>query len=334
MRKFSLAILGNFQGGNLDMKRKFLALMLVMLYASGAWGAYYDEGNDSDSWDTAYIIDSAEDLKLMRNLENSGKYYRLNSDIDLTSETDWEGIQFYGYFDGQNHTIKLNSLTNNLYAALFHRVSTKGEQSAIKNLKVEGNVKGNCAGTIVHYLESGIIENCTFNGTITFSYNSSSFGAGGIVAHQSGGTVRSCRVNANISGTSYAGGIVGILSAGNIENSTVEKGTIITARNVGGIAGEISSSYSGNISGNTWPDIYPLAGKGNYSQDNPTPTPTNPIYTWNNHRYQVLNDALIWEQAKSRCESLGGHLVTIISQAEQSKIEELLSSSQLSHNSY
>ncbi|MBQ7593020.1 MAG: C-type lectin domain-containing protein [Synergistaceae bacterium] len=62
--------------------------------------------------------------------------------------------------------------------------------------------------------------------------------------------------------------------------------------------------------------------------------PASEIFTWNNHRYQVLNDALIWEQAKSRCESLGGHLVTIISQAEQSKIEELLSSSQLSHNSY
>lgn len=62
--------------------------------------------------------------------------------------------------------------------------------------------------------------------------------------------------------------------------------------------------------------------------------PASEIFTRNNHRYQVLNDALTWEQAKSRCESLGGHLVTITSQAEQAKIDELLTKSQLSHNSY
>lgn len=58
-----------------------------------AYGAYYDGSNNGDSWETAYIIASSEDLRLMRDRVNigedpGGKYYRLNADIDVTAETD------------------------------------------------------------------------------------------------------------------------------------------------------------------------------------------------------------------------------------------------------
>ena len=43
------------------------------------------------------------------------------------------------------------------------------------------------------------------------------------------------------------------------------------------------------------------------------------------HYYQVFNQGLRWEDAKAYCESIGGHLVTITNQEEETLIEDLLS---------
>jgi hypothetical protein len=45
-----------------------------------------------------------------------------------------------------------------------------------------------------------------------------------------------------------------------------------------------------------------------------------------NHSYQRFDEGLTWTQAKARCEELGGHLVTITSEAEQKFVEGLLES--------
>ncbi|MBQ7220928.1 MAG: hypothetical protein IJS28_08120 [Synergistaceae bacterium] len=295
-----------------------------------AYAAYYDSGREGNSWASAYLISSAEDMIALKDRvnagrESSGKYYVLDADIDLTSETSWEGInRFSGHFDGQNHTITMNSQSNRLYAALFHTVNTTNNyDAAIKNLNVIGTITANCAGTIVHYLYSGIVENCSFTGTVTPNNATSPYGAGGIAAHLEGGTVRNCRVSAEISGAAYAGGIVGEAESGTIENCTVEDSTHITARQVGGIAGKITSSSGVNISAtsNHWPSAYPLSGSG-YTP----PSPQEEIM-WNGHRYEVITESLTWEQAKTRCEELGGHLATITSQAEQNFVAGLLGDS-------
>lgn len=48
-------------------------------------------------------------------------------------------------------------------------------------------------------------------------------------------------------------------------------------------------------------------------------------FTCSDHTYELYNDLLSWEEAKAKCESLGGHLVTINSQEEQNAIVEALS---------
>lgn len=289
-----------------------------------ASAAYYDEGNDGNSWETAYLIDSAEDLKLMRDRVNNGydggKYYKLTADIDLSSETEWKGIgdtysgYFRGHFDGQDHTVRFDVNGSELYDSLFHTVN--GTDTIIRNINITGSIISRCSGTVVHYLEGGTVENCSFNGTVIVYGDS--FGAGGIIAHQYGGTVSNCRVNANISADNYAGGIVWTLEGGNIRNCTIEEGTTITGEHAGGIAGRIVDDYNGELSGNTYPSRYSLSGEGD--ADNHEDVSGN----WNGHRYQVFGEALTWEQAKSRCESLGGHLATITSQAEQNYIVSLL----------
>jgi len=43
----------------------------------------------------------------------------------------------------------------------------------------------------------------------------------------------------------------------------------------------------------------------------------------NNHAYKVYNTSMTWQEAKSYCERLGGHLVTITSEEEQNFITKL-----------
>lgn len=50
---------------------------------------------------------------------------------------------------------------------------------------------------------------------------------------------------------------------------------------------------------------------------------------FNNHKYELFTDGLSWSAAKARCEELGGHLVSITSEAEQGFVESLLAKSEL-----
>ena len=51
-----------------------------------------------------------------------------------------------------------------------------------------------------------------------------------------------------------------------------------------------------------------------------------PDYTteYHGHRYQRVDNATTWKQAEEKCESAGGHLVTITSQNEQDVVCDLL----------
>lgn len=47
-----------------------------------------------------------------------------------------------------------------------------------------------------------------------------------------------------------------------------------------------------------------------------------------NNRYQIFDEELTWVEAKSKCEEMGGHLVTITSQEEQEFVQTLLENGQ------
>ena len=47
-------------------------------------------------------------------------------------------------------------------------------------------------------------------------------------------------------------------------------------------------------------------------------------YEYNGHSYKIIDTGLNWNDAKTYCESLGGHLVTITSGVEQAFVEELV----------
>lgn len=256
------------------MRKSFMLflgiLMLTVMWCGSAVAAYYDEGNNGDSWETAYIIDSAEDFMLMLERANDdlyrgvSKYYKLTADLDLTAEKEL-GSGFSGHFEGQNHKVKINVKRDWGEAALFKNVQSRG--IAIKNLNVEGSVRGyKQAGGIAAYLTDGTIENCSFTGTVEAFFNEDdkddgNVRAGGIVAETSfAGDEGESRniINCTFSGTVKAsassgnsiasGGIIGYGSRISIKNCTTKNGSEIllsgsgNEKYIGGIAGMSSLS--------------------------------------------------------------------------------------------
>lgn len=74
-------------------------LVLMSAFTSGAEAWYYNDSstNDGSSEQRAYLINDIENFRLFRDrinsgLDETGKYYRLTSNIDLSSDTDWDPI--------------------------------------------------------------------------------------------------------------------------------------------------------------------------------------------------------------------------------------------------
>ena len=181
---------------------------------------------------------------------HAGVTLYLAGDIALTgtwtpvgSTATYVGDFFAGTFDGCGHTISgLNVQGSKVNQGLFAAIN----KATIRNLNVSGTVScgtKNYVGGIVGKVQAGTIENCSFSGSVTGGYT------GGIAGGLNGNnvTISGCANLAAVTGTTAgrhpqllerrplrsaiattrkrrdrlpprAGGIVGQLSSGTIEN--------------------------------------------------------------------------------------------------------------------
>ena len=274
-----------FESSFFNVKKFFsLGLSIFLLFAllvGNAFGEFYDD-NSGDSWDDAYIIDSAEDWLSFCRYDTSNKYYKLASDIDLSNNQIYSNV-FEGYFDGQNHTITISGDEPLFYRMFSDLISfdNMDNMSIIKNLNVDGIISAtynkNYIGGIVGAIFEGSIENCNFKGTIKVSKSDSNDneGIGGIVGALEGGPV--ILKNNTFSGTIqldattddldlYVGGIAGLERGRNdifgdysgiIENCKTTSGSKISiTNNTINADSEGSGAYTfvGGIIGMTWSD--------------------------------------------------------------------------------
>ncbi|MBR1486630.1 MAG: hypothetical protein IJ597_05185, partial [Synergistaceae bacterium] len=219
----------------------FLMALLTLSFASGVFAAdYWDEHTGTE--EDPYVIDSNADLIALRDRVDKGtepadKYYRLTANLTISSITNWAPIgfdanPFKGHFDGNDFAIQVNITStanwrNDLNAyqqyrnGLFGTVSTT-DGYAVRNLTVSSVVTSGYPGGIISKLDSGTVENCSFNGNVGGSSNYT----GGIVGEMTGGAVKTCSFNGTIkSSCKYVGGIVGHMTGGSIESCT-SKATI------------------------------------------------------------------------------------------------------------
>lgn len=288
------------------MTRKFLlALMMIAVCASCSQADYTSTG--SGEADDPYIISTIDDLEVLAENPSANKYYKLSNDIQLAGYSNFPGIgsttteAFTGHFDGNGHTIYVNiaplppennggtmtyiPITYN--RALFGYVNTTSDY-AIKNLKVEGSVRGYNAGGIISILEAGEITGCSFSGDITVNTRNgesviddliyeldrddvqdvdavevlddvegtaTSYGkinAGGIAAF-SKGEITNCSFRGTITASAHAttasaGGIAGRMYDGNITDCCTAGDSIITASTA--TTADNSIALGGGIAGN------------------------------------------------------------------------------------
>ena len=161
-----------------------------------------------------YNVTSAEGLKAVADIANNGNLginITLTENINLT-DIDWTPIgtdyynQYTGAFDGGNHTITgLTVTTNGQYAGLFGYL---GKAGTVKNVVMEGlqitsdNSLGYTGGVVGN--SWGTIENCSVSGSV-----SGTTFAGGVVGSQWGGSITGCNSSATVKGEAYVGGIAG-----------------------------------------------------------------------------------------------------------------------------
>lgn len=173
-------------------------LVLMSAFTSGAEAWYYNDSatNDGSSEQRAYLINDTENFRLFRDrinsgLDEAGKYYKLTSNIDLSSDTDWDPIGydendgtyiltsnthvFNGHFDGDGHTVMVSidkrgstsastSYNHGIYAGLFGVVGSMkmGQDTAyIRNLNVTGTVRASVKANREHEVYAGGIAVAT-----------------------------------------------------------------------------------------------------------------------------------------------------------------------------
>ena len=252
------------------MKKRFLALLLVLTMVFSLMpaalaadtvdvAALPEYAADVDiSTGAAYKISTEESLRAfaaaVKADDGNGTYAHagvtlyLAGDIALTgtwtpvgSTATYVGDFFAGTFDGCGHTISgLNVQGSKVNQGLFAAIN----KATIRNLNVSGTVScgtKNYVGGIVGKVQAGMIENCSFSGSVTGGYTGGIAGglngnnvtisgcanlaavtgttAGGILGYwKNTAAIRDCYNTGSVTGSAKAGGIVGQLQKGSIEN--------------------------------------------------------------------------------------------------------------------
>lgn len=137
---------------------------------------------------------------------SQGKIVNLTCDIDFNGTKFSPIPTFGGSFNGNGYAISgINLSDNGSYLGVFRYVQQSGK---VSNLNVSGTFTPNGSKSYIGGIvgeNSGIIENCTFNGNIKGENV-----IGGIVGNNtSTGQIISCISDGNITGENFTGGIAG-----------------------------------------------------------------------------------------------------------------------------
>ena len=143
--------------------------------------------------------------------EYATAYYKLTSDITVTTMMGSENHRFKGHFDGNGKTLTLNYNTDELYTAPFRYV----ENAEINNLRVAGTIatsKKFAGGIVANSQGNNTMTNCRSSVTINSSVNGDGT-HGGFVAHNLSGNfiMEGCTFDGHMLGsqTISCGGFVG-----------------------------------------------------------------------------------------------------------------------------
>lgn len=141
----------------------------------------------------------------------AGKYYRLDTDIEITGT--WFGTfeSMNAVLDGNGHTITLNTSNHS------HLWSSLGPDAIVQNLGIKGNVTYSSASGAIANSSQGLIVNCWSLADVT---PNGSGNAGGLVGElRSGGAISNSWVAGSVSGKVGSGSLAGSAEANSLIQS-------------------------------------------------------------------------------------------------------------------
>jgi len=231
-------------------------LLVIGSFAVPIWAKY---GGGTGEPNDPYLIYNANQMNTIGlNQGDWNKCFKLMADIDLGEYEDQEfniigtdpDNPFTGIFDGNDHRISnLNYFSTAIdYIGLFGYVS--GENAEIKSLRlIDPNVDagtGDYVGSLVGYLSSGTVINCSVQGGSVKGVNR----VGGLAGSNSSGRITNCSATGNVAGDYDVGGLAGSNPSGTITNcwaTTTTRGTHYIGGLVGRNYGAITYSYASGI---------------------------------------------------------------------------------------
>ena len=173
----------------------------------------------------------------------------LDADVDMSAHV-WSGIpEFYGSFNGQQHSI-IGLRINDNSPNGFSLVDTLRKEGEIKDLRLENvSIDVNAELGVASFVSwnFGVLKNCSTDGFVQAYYP-----AGGLVGHNSG-EILSCKNSATVAAVGSVGGIANYNY--NLVADCVNEGILSSGNGCGGICnllgnGEIRNSINkGSLSG-------------------------------------------------------------------------------------
>ncbi len=228
---------------------------LITLFSSISYAATYNVGTVAQLQEVS--------TRVAGGYTYNGDTINLTADINLNGSSSnlWTPIgngtyPFDGTFLGNGHTISNLYVDRSAnYNGLFGKVSSIGQ---IKDLTVNGTVKGNnYTGGIVGFL-NGRVENCNNYCVVTLKISTAQ-NVGGIAGIQNNGKIRGCKNFSSITGYAYTGGICGQALGAEDMDDCSNKGSVSGTSYVGGIVGYSAGapiSYCKNISASVSGQLY------------------------------------------------------------------------------
>ena len=209
---------------------------------TGTYNNFSGEGTSA----RPYLIQSATDLAGLAAMVNSGtdysgKYFRLETDIDLMGH-EWTPIgnrnnSFNGNFDGNGKVITnltISDATDNV--GLFGFAGGTIQNVVLRNASVASS---SVAALLVGHARDGAIKSCKIDGVV----RSDVYIAAGIVGAGDFVEISDCDITVDCQGQ-IAGGVYGQMSGSSsltIKSCTV-RGRILGGNTIGGIAGVLLGS--------------------------------------------------------------------------------------------
>lgn len=126
-------------------------------------------------------------------------------------------------------------------------IAANALNSAIRNCVVEANISGSAVnvGGVVGNADGTLVDGCTISGTISVQGTG---GVGGVIGRMSGGTLRNCSSDADVTGSAQVGGLVGsALDQASVLNSCTTGDVGSAQAMTGGVVGKVTEATVANI---------------------------------------------------------------------------------------